>query len=58
MRRLAHNRGIEACIEKRNRGRLAMLGILAGLIAFFGMSICVVVGAGVLYDPDRSYQHH
>jgi hypothetical protein len=44
--------------EKRNhRGRLAMLGILAGLIAFFGMSTAVVIGAGVLYDPDRSYHH-
>jgi hypothetical protein len=35
-----------------------MLGILAGLIAFFGMSTCVVVGAGILYDPERSYHHH
>jgi hypothetical protein len=45
------------CFEKRNHGRLAMLGILAGLIAFFGMSTAVVLGAGVLYDPDRSYHH-
>ena len=35
-----------------------MLGILAGLITFFGMSTCVVVGAGILYDPERSYHHH
>jgi hypothetical protein len=34
-----------------------MLGILAGLIAFFGMSAAVVAGAGVLYDPERSYHH-
>lgn len=34
-----------------------MLGILAGLIAFLGMSTAVVIGAGVLYDPDRSYRH-
>jgi hypothetical protein len=44
-------------LKKTNYGRLAMLGILAGLIAFFGMSTAVVIGAGVLYDPDRGYHH-
>jgi hypothetical protein len=35
----------------------AMVGILAGLIALFAMSTIVVVGAGLLYDPERSYHH-
>jgi len=43
--------------KKQTLGGSQMLGILAGLIAFFGMSACVVIGAGVLYDPDRSYHH-
>jgi hypothetical protein len=34
-----------------------MVGILAGLIAFFGMGAAVVIGAGILYDPERSYHH-
>jgi hypothetical protein len=34
-----------------------MVGILAGLIAFFGMSAAVVIGAGILYDPERSYYY-
>jgi len=34
-----------------------MVGILAGLIAFFGMSAAVVIGAGILFDPERSYHH-
>ena len=34
-----------------------MIGILAGLIAIFGMSAAVVIGAGILYDPERSYHH-
>ena len=34
-----------------------MVGILAGLIAFFAMSTAVVIGAGILYDPERSYHH-
>jgi hypothetical protein len=35
-----------------------MLGMLAGVIAFFGMSAAVVVGAQILYDPERSFHHH
>ena len=34
-----------------------MLGILAGLVALFGMSTLVIVGASILYDPERSYHH-
>jgi hypothetical protein len=34
-----------------------MIGILAGIIAFVGMSTAVVLGAGILYDPERSYRH-
>jgi hypothetical protein len=34
-----------------------MIGILAGVIAFIAMSTAVVVGAGILYDPERSYHH-
>jgi hypothetical protein len=48
---------LRSFFEKTNYGRLAMLGILAGLIAFIGMSAAVVIGAGVLYDPDRSHHH-
>ena len=33
-----------------------MLGILAGVIAFLGMSAAVVLIAPILYDPERSYQ--
>lgn len=45
-------------IEKQQSREAAMLGILAGLIAFFGMSAAVVIGATILYDPERSYHHH
>ena len=35
-----------------------MIGILAGVIALVAMSVAVVLGAGILYDPERSYHHH
>jgi hypothetical protein len=35
-----------------------MLGMLAGVIALLAMSAAVVIGAGILYDPERSYHHH
>jgi len=34
-----------------------MLGMLAGVIAFLGMSAAVVLIAPILYDPDRGYHH-
>ncbi len=34
-----------------------MLGMLAGLIALFGMTGVVILGASILYDPERSYHH-
>ena len=34
-----------------------MIGILAGVIALVAMSVAVVLGAGILYDPERSYHH-
>jgi hypothetical protein len=34
-----------------------MIGILAGVIAFAAISTAVVLGAGILYDPERSYHH-
>jgi hypothetical protein len=35
-----------------------MIGILAGVIALVAMSVAVVLSAGILYDPERSYHHH
>jgi hypothetical protein len=35
-----------------------MLGMLAGVIALLAMSAAVVIGAGILYYPERSYHHH
>lgn len=32
-----------------------MLGMLAGVIAFLGMSAAVVLLLQILYDPERSY---
>jgi hypothetical protein len=36
-------------------GRPIMLGVVAGVIALLGMSAAVIVGASILYDPERSY---
>ena len=34
-----------------------MLGMLASVIALFGMSGAVIWGASILYDPERIYRH-
>ena len=34
-----------------------VVGMLAGVIAFLGMSAAVVPIAPTLYDPERSYHH-
>ena len=34
-----------------------MVGMLAGVLAFLAMSGAVVIGAQILYDPERSYHH-
>jgi hypothetical protein len=34
-----------------------MLGILAGIIAFLGMSAAVILIAPIIYDSERSYHH-
>ena len=34
-----------------------MLGLLAGLNALIAMSGAVIVGASILYDPERSSRH-
>jgi hypothetical protein len=52
--------GCNACyhaLRNKKTREAAMVGMLAGLIAFFGMSAAVVVGAGILYDPERSFHH-
>ena len=33
------------------------IGMLAGVLAFLAMSGAVVMGAQILYDPERSYYH-
>jgi hypothetical protein len=34
-----------------------LVGMLAGVIAFLGMSAAVVLIAPILYDPERSYRY-
>jgi len=43
--------------EKRGYREATMIGMLAGVLAFLAMSGAVVIGAQILYDPERSYLH-
>jgi hypothetical protein len=43
--------------KQKTKGRFAMLGMLAAVIAFLGMSAAVVLLAPIFYDPERIYDH-
>jgi hypothetical protein len=42
---------------QQTRREVVMLAILAGVIAFLGMSGAVILIAPIIYDSERSYHH-
>jgi hypothetical protein len=41
--------------QSKQRREAAMIGFLAGIVALLAMSGAVIVGASILYDPERSH---